>query len=1632
MAKTRNRLISVGIALLALIAAALFVIPQKTASAETWIEAAATGFANGDGSQDNPYQISSGAELAYLAKQVSGGNSYENNYFKLTADIDLGGKEWNPIGYGSYDRNDSDVSCHEFKGTFDGNNRTISGLKISDKRHVGLFWTNNGTIKNLYLDNVEISTYQGAGAICDNNKGTIENCGVLSGKLIYLGSSGGQVGGICESNSGKISKCYNMADIVGGGFNGGICNKNDSGATIENCYNGGKVAAAYGTNSGICQNNSGTISCCLNFGEISSESGSAYGICSTNTGNITNCYNDKSVNGEIIACGDGFTGIGSTTNVNRKTTAEICGGITKLTGFSDEVWGAGSFDENVTKKNGRLGAQTYTYPKLTAVTKTAATRDIEVYNFSTDNTENYDNFTYIETAEDFQNIDKNLKGNYVLKNDIELDENYKPIGSGTNGISANEFTGKFSGNGRKVYGFNIIDESTSSAKLGLFRINSGTIMNLTVEGNVNGSYSYVGGICGVNNSGGVIVDCSYVGSVYGISGNVGGICGENKGTIERCAADGTVYSNSSSVGGICGKIDGGTIKNCFNSCDVTGSSDVGGIIGGTGTNNSTVEYCISVGKVRKVNDNNNNYVGGISGNYDSRVTISNCYFDSDVSAGLKAVYYAFENKDSETVKGLATAKLCDNLPEGFNNTIWAKGSIVEEETEGRFGTRTATYISLKDVGEAKSAGESTPIYNFGVDDNKTNWREFTYIETAEQYKEIFKISGNLSGNYVLGADIDFGGAEITPIGDGNNLFTGNFSGDGHIVSNFKINKSKNDNVGLFGRINGTIMNLGIENAEIRGYNNVGGVCGNNIGTIANCYNTGNVGGANYVGGVCGYNSGTIKNCYNTGAVSSQNEVNVGGVCGYNKSGTITNCYYNKDICEGGGIGGSDVSGSATGLSTNLMTDSDALSTMKLDSSIWVKKQNVKGANGGTAYYPSFSEENAPSVKYTAELGFTIDEENSELVYGGEIKFNGSLTIKFGDVSNNFVTKDAFSIKMGEDVVVEGSEFEVDDDKLTFSAKYTAKTAGKKTFTLVYSNKNCAYIDGELKKDLMVDIKKKTFDSNDFTFAQPTNNTYDGKVKEAKVTTALEGVGDIKVKYFDSNEKLVESPINAGTYTVKIDVSEGEGYNAAKDLGSWSFTIGQKTKNISDIDVTYGWEKTGVCTVPVEGIPEDLGTSLAPLFAYEDSKNIINQNSVKFSGGKLTFSFNKLSDANIGDTAKITTTITSQNYADITFTVNVTLNGLKDPTVPKCELTIVHGENGVLTATITAVEGAEYKFNNGDWLETNSHAGIEHGAKVTASIRMKAVDGVSNASETTVAVKYATDGCKFTSDANGHTLTCTKCSYAGENEPHTFSGNACAVCGYKKSGSSGGSSGGGSHSGGSSGGGSYSPTNPAVDGKEMSWSDVKNEISKLGEGAEATLDLNGNTTIPKDVIKAIAEKNAVVTIKVNGTFSWTIDGSKLTESDIKEINFEVSVITATGTETLRGTVGTGFKIDSITEKATLNISFRAAQSGKFANLYKKDGEKLTFIDNVKIDENGSASGLEVHEKGEYAVMLGEFSDRQGDMNNDGVMNAKDALAVLKHSAKLEAGKNLAVADVNGDGIINAKDALIILKKAAGLM
>ena len=142
----------------------------------------------------------------------------------------------------------------------------------------------------------------------------------------------------------------------------------------------------------------------------------------------------------------------------------------------------------------------------------------------------------------------------------------------------------------------------------------------------------------------------------------------------------------------------------------------------------------------------------------------------------------------------------------------------------------------------------------------------------------------------------------TPIGNGSNLYTGTFDGQGHTISGLYFNISECHIVGLFGANKGTIKNVGVVDSYFYGGDYVGGVCGANSegGTITGCYNTGMVSGNFQVGGVCGLNDGsTITGCYNTGTVSGSDLP--GGVCGKNDKGTITGCYTNSGVvCENNG------------------------------------------------------------------------------------------------------------------------------------------------------------------------------------------------------------------------------------------------------------------------------------------------------------------------------------------------------------------------------------------------------------------------------------------------------------------------------------------------------------------------------------------------------------------------------------------------------------------------------------------------------------------------------------------------------------------------------------------------------------
>ena len=802
MAKTRNRLIAVGIALLLFIAAAVLIIPTTTASAAS--------FSGGDGTPSNPYMISTAADLAAIAQQVnsSGTEHYKDVYFKLSNNIDLGGKEWTPIG-----KNDS---TYWFEGNFDGNGKTISNLTITQKTDggfLGLFGCSRGTIKNLFIKDVNI-TGSGQGracAICAANYGTIEKCGVDSGKIVD-NTSEYKIGGVCGVNFGTISQCYNKADLTANnGRVAGISGMNYQG-TIKNCYNAGTITQT-GTNAsgylagGICSDNSSsTIENCLNFGKVTSAGGKSYG--SGKRGTVNHFYYDIDVCGSLEGTGSG------------KTTAELCSGSLPYSTFDSSIWETGSSSE---VQKGRIKTVKYTYPKL-VMGGDGVSKNAYQYDFSTEKTSGFSNFedaTPIYTAEDFKAIKDNLSGNYVLMNDIDFNgAEIEPIGDKTT-----PFKGKFSGNGHTIRNFKI---NTSEKYVGLFGVNNGTIMNLAVEG----------------------------GNVTGGS-DVGGICGENYGTIYCCSFDGTVSGNNF-VGGICGMNDK-TISNCFNSGKITGAGNTGGICGRHYA--GSIEYCISVGTIERTGSNS--YYGGVAGSKTSPSlsTIGYCYYDYEVCK-VPNDYAVGETPNAPGtthVNSAITSALCgDTNPySNFNRDIWEKGSNGSDVTveNDRFGKQKYTYIHLKGIGTAKTRDVS--VYNFNVN-GSDDWETYAPISTAEEFQKIT----DRSQNYVLMNDIDFGGKTITPIGKGY-AFDGSFSGDGHTLSNFTIS-SAGDNVGLFEKISDRvqIMNLGVVGAKVSGGSNVGAICGQSKGTIVNCYVFADVTatGSN-AGGICGDNTDSmVKNC----------------------------------------------------------------------------------------------------------------------------------------------------------------------------------------------------------------------------------------------------------------------------------------------------------------------------------------------------------------------------------------------------------------------------------------------------------------------------------------------------------------------------------------------------------------------------------------------------------------------------------------------------------------------------------------------------------------------------------------------------------------------------------------------------
>ena len=250
---------------------------------------------------------------------------------------------------------------------------------------------------------------------------------------------------------------------------------------------------------------------------------------------------------------------------------------------------------------------------------------------------------------------------------------------------------------------------------------------------------------------------------------------------------------------------------------------------------------------------------------------------------------------------------------------------------------------------------------------------------------------------------------------------------------------------------------------------------------------------------------------------------------------------------------------------------------------------------------------------------------------------------------------------------------------------------------------------------------------------------------------------------------------------------------------------------------------------------------------------------------------------------------------------------------------------------------------------------------------------------------------------------------------------------KKSGGSTGGSSGGSHRH-STDSDKTAESTPTMDGKPMSWNDIGNYLSKLPENSSAKISLNGSTTLPAEVINAIKDGKLTVEFVIDSAKSWVVCGDKISTVSAAELAaFQGNA----DSSALRGVFGVDLRVGGTKVPAELKLYFREVFAGQFANVYKLNGGVLEFQRSVKVGNDGTAVIPGADAAGEYVVMVCEFSDLPGDADNDGVLSALDASAILKEIVGMAKSANAAVCDFNDDGEVNALDAAAALKAVVGV-
>lgn len=437
-----------------------------------------------------------------------------------------------------------------------------------------------------------------------------------------------------------------------------------------------------------------------------------------------------------------------------------------------------------------------------------------------------------------------------------------------------------------------------------------------------------------------LVDSLGLENVWIKSGNnTGGISGYSEGVIKNCFVTGYVSGNFY-TGGIIGYMGGGELGASYSSVQATTDYFVGGLVGGYygGTIHDVYVNGITTPELGSLSNSNGGLVGYWSSGVIQRALIlgpvqANRPVDVNMLRSLVGMNIFWGRDASGLSTGISSESLLDSKTlNGFDFTnVWeipTGAGALHPVLRGMKNTPSTTthavtvrgplYSTLKGFYEEQSSAAlvtrkcGVPQWNASEDSlvtlfqigairglNDTLWGGFGRSTRATipglgipvgSYEDLMTIGVNwpLVQDYYLESDIDASASSdgsFVPIGGSSEVYYGHFRGRGHVIRNLTIQKPDDNWVGLFAETapGSLIDSLGMENIQVIGHNDVGGLVGYAQGVLAECYVTGKVTLNGYwdVGGLVGKLSskGKILNSYTTAEVAGNTYT--GGMVGDN-------------------------------------------------------------------------------------------------------------------------------------------------------------------------------------------------------------------------------------------------------------------------------------------------------------------------------------------------------------------------------------------------------------------------------------------------------------------------------------------------------------------------------------------------------------------------------------------------------------------------------------------------------------------------------------------------------------------------------------------------------------------------------